>query len=66
MPKLSKADQVVRVFQNEARRRKEVALARIREVEADEKPRAEPRFRVAPRAATVLYHSPDGSLAPRL
>lgn len=33
MPKLSKADQTARISQNEARRRKEVALARQREIE---------------------------------
>jgi hypothetical protein len=37
MPKLSKADQRRKVSANEARRRKEVALARLREMEADEK-----------------------------
>lgn len=37
MPTLSKADQRHRVSQNDARRRKEVALARLREMEADEK-----------------------------
>jgi hypothetical protein len=37
MPKLSKSDQGAKVSQNEARRRKEVALACIREMEAAEK-----------------------------
>jgi hypothetical protein len=37
MPKLSKADRKAKVSANEARRRKEVALARLREMEADEK-----------------------------
>jgi hypothetical protein len=37
MPRLSKSDQRAKVSQNEARRRKEVALARLREMEADEK-----------------------------
>ena len=37
MPKLSIADHRARVSQNEARRRKEVALAEIREAEAGEK-----------------------------
>jgi hypothetical protein len=37
MPKLSKRDQHAKVSQNEARRRKEVALARLREMEADER-----------------------------
>ena len=37
MPKLSKSDQQARVSQNEARRRKEVALARLREMEADQR-----------------------------
>jgi len=34
MPKLSKADQQAKVSTTEARRRKEVALARLREMEA--------------------------------
>jgi len=34
MPKLSKADQAAKITTNEARRRKEVALARLREMEA--------------------------------
>jgi len=37
MPRLSKADQRRKVSANEARRRKEVALARLREMEADER-----------------------------
>jgi phage terminase Nu1 subunit (DNA packaging protein) len=37
MPKLSKADQSAKVSQNEARRRKEIALARLREMEVAEK-----------------------------
>ncbi len=37
MPKLSRAYQARKVSANEARRRKEVALARLREMEADEK-----------------------------
>lgn len=37
MPKLSRADKQAKVSANEARRRKEVALARLREMEADEK-----------------------------
>ena len=37
MPRLSKADQRAKISQNEARRRKEVALARLREMEADQK-----------------------------
>lgn len=37
MPKLSKRDQVAKVSQNEARRRKEVALARLREMEVAER-----------------------------
>lgn len=37
MPKLSKADERAKVSANEARRRKEVALAEIREAEAAEK-----------------------------
>jgi hypothetical protein len=37
MPTLSKADQKARISQNEARRRKEVALAKLRELEAREK-----------------------------
>ncbi len=37
MPKLSKSDQAAKISANEARRRKEVALARLREMEADEK-----------------------------
>jgi hypothetical protein len=37
MPNLSKADQAAKVSQNEARRRKEVALAEIREMERDER-----------------------------
>ncbi len=37
MPKLSKADQDAKVSQNEARRRKEVALARLRELEVAER-----------------------------
>jgi phage terminase Nu1 subunit (DNA packaging protein) len=39
MPKLSKADKAAKVSANEARRRKEVALATIREMEAAEKGR---------------------------
>lgn len=34
MPKLSKADRAAKVSQNEARRRKELALVEIREMEA--------------------------------
>ena len=37
MPTLSKADKRAKVSQNEARRRKEVALARLRELELAEK-----------------------------
>lgn len=37
MPNLSKADKVARVSATEARRRKEVALARLREMEVAEK-----------------------------
>jgi len=37
MPKLSRADQAARISQNEARRRKEVALARLREIEVAER-----------------------------
>jgi len=37
MPNLSKADQKAKVSANEARRRKELALAEIREMEAAEK-----------------------------
>jgi len=37
MPTLSRKDKRAKVSQNEARRRKEVALARIREMEADER-----------------------------
>lgn len=37
MSKLSKADQHAKISATEARRRKEVALARLREMEADEK-----------------------------
>ena len=37
MPKLTKADKQAKISANEARRRKEVALARLREMEADEK-----------------------------
>ncbi len=37
MPRLSKADQRAKISQNEARRRKEVALAEIREMERDQK-----------------------------
>lgn len=37
MPKLSKADKRRKVSANEARRRKEVALARLRMMEADER-----------------------------
>lgn len=37
MPKLSQADQQAKVSQNEARRRKEVALARLRELEVAER-----------------------------
>ncbi len=35
MPKLSKADQAAKITTNEARRRKELALAEIREMERD-------------------------------
>ena len=37
MPHLTKADKAAKVSQNEARRRKELALAEIREMEAAEK-----------------------------
>ena len=37
MPHLSRSDKRAKVSLNEARRRKEIALARIREMEADEK-----------------------------
>ncbi len=37
MPRLSKADKQAKISQNEARRRKELALAEIREMERDEK-----------------------------
>jgi hypothetical protein len=37
MPKLSKADRASKISQNEARRRKELALAEIREMERDQK-----------------------------
>ena len=37
MPKLSKSDRLAKVSANEARRRKEVALAEIREMERDQK-----------------------------
>jgi hypothetical protein len=37
MPTLSKADQAVKVSANEARRRKECALAELREIERDER-----------------------------
>jgi hypothetical protein len=37
MPKLSKADEAPKVSQNEARRRKELALARLREMEVAER-----------------------------
>ena len=37
MPKLSKADKRAKISATEARRRKEIAPARIREMEADEK-----------------------------
>ena len=37
MPRLSKADQRAKISATEARRRKEVAPARLREMEADEK-----------------------------
>ena len=37
MPKESKADQAARVTTNEARRRKEVALAELREMERDKR-----------------------------
>ncbi len=37
MPKLSKADQRAKTSQNEARRRKECALAEIREMERDQR-----------------------------
>jgi phage terminase Nu1 subunit (DNA packaging protein) len=37
MPKLGKADQAAKVSANEARRRKEVALAELRELEVSEK-----------------------------
>ena len=48
MPKLSKADQTAKVSQNEARRRKEEALARLRELEVAEK-----EGRVIPREAAA-------------
>jgi len=37
MPKISKSDEGAKISQNEARRRKEVALARLREMETDER-----------------------------
>ncbi len=37
MPKLGKSDQLAKVSANEARRRKELALAEIREVERNQK-----------------------------
>jgi hypothetical protein len=37
MPKISKTDQSAKVSANEARRRKELALAEIREMERDQK-----------------------------
>ena len=37
MPNLSRADRQAKTSTNEARRRKEVALARLREMESDEK-----------------------------
>jgi hypothetical protein len=37
MPKLSKANQRANAFVNEARRRKELALAEVRELESVEK-----------------------------
>lgn len=37
MPKLSKADKKAKISQTEARRRKELALAEIREMERDQK-----------------------------
>lgn len=37
MPKLSKADQAAKISATEARRRKEVALARLREMEVAQK-----------------------------
>ena len=73
MPKLSKADQAAKVSATEARRRKELALARLREMEVAQKaglllPASEVRDRwvtILAAVKTAVLRLPD-KLAPQM